>query len=323
MIELAVQRLLDLYKEPILIRDLNGKVQFSNAVARQLYGESWKTLPRRKMEWKRIVNQAQQMKQEFTSRVKRMNAEGYSVAMNLKVCPLWDAAGNFAGVIEYLPQPLSEPEPEPVRPAPSALTMAVAHDLRSPLAILQNLTLLMETRFDQRYIEMMRKQLCFCELIVNNFLEFAGGRDPRKAAVSLEEILGEVISEIPMPEDINLDIASFEGVMVEGDPGQIRHVVMNLIQNAVESMEGKPGVVRIGVTEQDEMMCLRISDAGPGIGPEDLLRVFQPFYSTKLRGFGLGLAACKQIVDAHGGKMEVESSPGNGTTFRVYLPIAG
>jgi signal transduction histidine kinase len=321
MIQLAMQQLLNIVKDSILIRDHNGVVYFSNDAAKQLYGDRLKVLTRRKSEWMRIVNQSHQMKQEFTSRVKRLNAKGYSVAMNLKIYPLWDEFGDFAGAIEYQNQPISHSENQ--RPAASALVMAVVHDLRSPLAILHNLTVLMETRFDQRYIEMMKKQLSFCESIVTNFLEYAGGRDPRKTSVSLEEILGEVVSEIPLPEDIHVDIASFEGVMIEGDPGQIRHVVMNLIKNAVESMEGQSGVVKIGVSEQDEMLCLKITDEGPGIEPQDLTRVFQPFYSTKLRGFGLGLAACKQIIDAHGGKMEVESAPGKGTTFRVFLPIAG
>ncbi|MCI0613281.1 HAMP domain-containing histidine kinase [bacterium] len=319
IVQLAVQQLLNIVKDPILIRDINGVVHFSNDAAKRFYGERLKLLTRRKSEWNRIVNQAHQMKQEFTTRVKRVNSKGYSFEMNLKIYALWDSFGKFEGAIEYLAQPESETQ----RPASSALAMAVVHDLRSPLAILQNLTVLMETRFDKRHTEMMRKQLEFCESIVTNFLEFAGEREPRKTAVSLEEILGEVISEIPLPDEVNLDIASVEGIMIEGDPGQIRHVVMNLIKNAVESMEGKPGVVKIGVNEQDEMLCLRITDDGPGIEPQDLVRVFQPFYSTKLRGFGLGLAACKQIVDAHGGKMEVESAPGKGTTFRVYLPLAG
>jgi signal transduction histidine kinase len=318
-VQLAVQQLLNIVKDPILIRDFNGVIHFSNDAAKRLYGERLKVLMRRKSEWKRIVNQAHQMKQEFTTRVKRMNSKGYSVVMNLKIHPMWDSFGEFEGAIEYQ----TESEPETQRPASSALVMAVAHDLRSPLAILQNLTVLMETRFDQRHIEMMKKQLGFCESIVTNFLEFAGERDPRKTAVSFEEILGEVISEIPVPEDIHVDIASYEGIMIEGDPGQIRHVVMNLIKNAVEAMEGKQGIVKVAVSEQDEMLCLRITDEGPGIEPQDLVRVFQPFYSTKLRGFGLGLAACKQIVDAHGGKMEIESAPGKGTTFRVYLPLAG
>jgi two-component system, NtrC family, sensor histidine kinase PilS len=319
IVQLAIQQLLNIVKDPILIRDLNGVVHFNNDAAINLYGDRIKILTRRKSEWKRIVNQAHQMKQEFTTLVKRVNSKGYSIKMDLKIYPLWDSSGEFAGAIEYQTLPESETQ----RPASSALAMAVAHDLRSPLAILQNLTVLMETRFDQRHIEMMKKQLGFCESIVTNFLEFSGEREPRKTAVSLEEILGEVISEIHMPEEIYLDIASVEGIMIEGDPGQIRHVVMNLIKNAVEAMEGKPGIIKIGVNEQDEMLCLKITDEGPGIEPQDLVRVFQPFYSTKLRGFGLGLAACKQIIDAHGGKMEVESSPGKGTTFRVYLPIAG
>jgi signal transduction histidine kinase len=321
MMNHAVKSLLEMQKEPIIIRDEFGKVQFGNRAAQILYGEGWETLRRRKAEWKRIVDLAHQMRHEFTIRVKRRNGSGYSVEMNIKVLPLWNEIQEFVGTIERIESlPMQQ---EPIRPSTTALALSVAHDLRSPLAILQNLTLLMDRRFEPRYVELMRKQLLYCESIVNNFLEFSGERDPRKATVSVEEILGEVISEIPVPEEISVDINTFENLMVEGDPGQIRHLVMNLIQNAVESMAGKNGVVKIGVSAKNEMMCLHITDAGPGIEAEDLTRVFQPFYSTKVRGFGLGLAACKQIVDAHGGNIEVESKPGSGTTFRVYLPLAG
>src|SRR5262245_11877467 len=100
MIQLAVQQLLNIVKDPILIRDMNGVVQFSNESAKELYGERIKVLARRTSEWKRIVKQGHQMKQEFTSRVKRLNSRGYSVVMNLKIYPLWDSLGNFAGAIE-------------------------------------------------------------------------------------------------------------------------------------------------------------------------------------------------------------------------------
>jgi signal transduction histidine kinase len=319
MLDHAVNSLLEIQKDPVVIRDKRGSVQFGNRAAKNLYGDTWNLLGRRKAEWKRIVNQAQKMRQEFTTHVKRRNASGYSIGINLKIVPLWNESEELIGVIERIDTSAQET----VRPSATALTMSVAHDLRSPLAILQNLALLMETNFKPRHVEIMKKQLIYCESIVNNFLEYAGERLPRKAAVSLEEILGEVISEIPVPEEIKLDITAFESLMVEGDPGQLRHLVMNLIQNAVESMDGKHGVVQIAVSTKDEMMCLNVTDAGAGIESEDLMRVFQPFYSTKLRGFGLGLAACKQIVDAHGGNIEVESIPGAGTTFRVYLPLAG
>jgi signal transduction histidine kinase len=317
MLNHAMKFLLEMQKDPILLRDEIGNVKFGNRASQILYGETWETLRNRKAEWKRIVDLANQMRQEFTIRVKRRNASGFSIEMDVKIQPLWNDSHEFIGAIERIEQH------EPVRPSASALALSFAHDLRSPLAILQNLTLLLETRFEPRYVEVMRKHLIHCESIVNNFLEFSGERDPRKVSVSLEEILAEVISEVPVPDEISVDVHSFENLMVEGDPGQLRHLVMNLVQNAVESMEGKNGVVKIGVSSKNEMMCLDISDAGPGIEADDLMRVFQPFYSTKVRGFGLGLAACKQIVDAHGGNIEVESTPGSGTTFRVYLPLAG
>jgi signal transduction histidine kinase len=320
MMNQTIKSLLEMQKEAILIRDENGKILYGNRAAQTLYGEKWDSLRRRPAEWKRIVESSQKMQQEFTLNVKRKNTSGYSIEMSIKILPLWNENQKFCGVIERVDSASSKQNE--LKPSAVALAMSVAHDLRSPLAILQNLALLMETRFEPRYLNLMRKQLVYCESIVNNFLEVSGERDPRKAAISVESILGEVISEIPVPEEISLDITAFENVMVEGDPGQLRHLMMNLIQNAVESMQGKEGVVKIGVSAKNEMMCLDISDEGPGIEAQDLHRVFQPFYSTKIRGFGLGLAACKQIVDAHGGNIEIESTPGTGTTFRVYLPLA-
>src|SRR5262245_47122304 len=97
IVQLAIQQLLNIVKDPIMISYLNGVVHYNNAAAMSLYGDRIKILARRKSEWKRIVNQAHQMKQEFTTRVKRVNSKGYSVKMNLKIFPLWDSLGEFAG----------------------------------------------------------------------------------------------------------------------------------------------------------------------------------------------------------------------------------
>ncbi len=127
--------------------------------------------------------------------------------------------------------------------------------------------------------------------------------------------------------------------IIEADVGQIQQIVMNLIMNAAEAYDGASGVVTIAtchtrvneddprrqVLSGDELTpgsyaVLQVSDAGSGMDSETLTRIFDPFFTTKFTGRGLGLAAVLGIVRGHGGGIQVESEPGEGTTFTVYLP---
>jgi PAS domain S-box-containing protein len=127
---------------------------------------------------------------------------------------------------------------------------------------------------------------------------------------------------------------------IEADASQIRQIIMNLVINASEAVEGKPGAIRLtthvvvlpqpGVGDAGsatmvapgDYVCMEISDSGAGMTPEVLARIFDPFFSTKFTGRGLGLAAVLGIVRTHGGTLKVQSTPGHGSTFRVYLPVS-
>jgi len=126
--------------------------------------------------------------------------------------------------------------------------------------------------------------------------------------------------------------------VVEADPGQMRQVVLNLVVNAAESMEGREGAVAVRTSTMfadaadlaesfgsrdlapGEYVVLEVTDCGRGIDPEQRSRLFEPFFSTKSHGRGLGLSVVLGIVRAHGGAVQVSSEPGHGTTFRVLLP---
>jgi CheY-like chemotaxis protein len=125
-----------------------------------------------------------------------------------------------------------------------------------------------------------------------------------------------------------------------GDPSQIGQIIMNLVLNAAESLGGSPGMLRITTSlytlQKDSLpdalpagslaagphVCLEVSDTGSGMSPEVLARIFDPFFSTQFAGRGLGLAAVLGIVRTHHGGLTVSSTPGAGSTFRVYLPAA-
>jgi signal transduction histidine kinase len=119
-----------------------------------------------------------------------------------------------------------------------------------------------------------------------------------------------------------------EGIAVEGDPARLEQVVANLLSNAAHAIaEGAPERNEVAITvdvQGDGRAFVEVTDTGCGIRPEDMARVFDPFFTTKAvgAGMGLGLAVCHGIVAAHGGEMQVRSTPGEGSSFRVLLPVA-
>ncbi len=105
-------------------------------------------------------------------------------------------------------------------------------------------------------------------------------------------------------------------------PGEMGQVLMNLLANALDAVEsaGTSGRIRVSTEEQMGRIMVSVSDNGTGLKPESIPLIFEPFYTTKPRGMGLGLAICHQIITHHQGEIRVSSSPGEGTTFSIYLP---
>nr|MDJ0853390.1 ATP-binding protein [Myxococcota bacterium] len=114
---------------------------------------------------------------------------------------------------------------------------------------------------------------------------------------------------------------------VLGDPGALKQVFLNLLKNAAEILEKGGGRVRVAIhpIQEGSAVAVEVADDGPGIEADDVARIFEPFFTAKPagQGTGLGLAICRRIVEAHEGRIEVESSPGAGATFRVVLPVHG
>jgi signal transduction histidine kinase len=119
--------------------------------------------------------------------------------------------------------------------------------------------------------------------------------------------------------EVRLDLAG--APVVEGDEGQLRQALLNVLKNAVEAQpEGGSVVVR--TADDGVVVRLVVEDRGQGVASEDLPRIFEPFYTTKQSGTGLGLPITRQIVEAHGGRIECGSEPGKGTKFEIVLPAA-
>ncbi|MBM3847764.1 MAG: GHKL domain-containing protein, partial [Verrucomicrobia bacterium] len=108
--------------------------------------------------------------------------------------------------------------------------------------------------------------------------------------------------------------------VVHIDSSQMKQVLVNLMKNAIQAMT-RGGILTLRTSESSEGVVLSVEDTGGGIPPETLSRIFEPFYTTKKRGSGLGLMIVQRIVTEHGGRVGVESHVGKGTEFRIWLPL--
>ena len=108
---------------------------------------------------------------------------------------------------------------------------------------------------------------------------------------------------------------------IQADENQLRQAFLNLLRNAGEAMAGAGGTLLVATAATDGALEIAVSDTGPGIEEDHLKQVFEPFFSTKERGTGLGLALTQQIIHEHGGTIAVRSAPGDGTVFTISLPL--
>jgi CheY-like chemotaxis protein len=168
--------------------------------------------------------------------------------------------------------------------------------------------------------------------LTQQLLTFARGGEPVRSAVRLPEVLKEAAHFALHGSKVRCDFAIEDGLWTaEVDKGQIGQVVQNLVINAVQAMPDG-GVMHISMRNQrlaasavrqldeGDYLCIVISDTGSGIRPEHLARIFDPYFTTKQSGSGLGLATVYSIIRKHQGHIEVESELGRGTRFRFWLP---
>jgi len=161
--------------------------------------------------------------------------------------------------------------------------------------------------------------------VITQLLDLARPRELRVHPYPLSKILEHPLKLIQADLDkkrIKLILGSLRDDEVEVDSDQITQALLNLFLNAMESM-GEGGKLRMTTISNREKggVEIWISDTGPGIGKEQLTRIFDPFFSTKKKGTGLGLAITAKIIEAHRGEISVESEKGKGATFKIFLPV--
>ncbi len=208
----------------------------------------------------------------------------------------------------------------------AALLLAISHELRSPITRMRvNLELLDDSDIKNSLIEDTREM----EHLVSNILESerlnANYAPLNRSQMDLAETIEEVIRDYFPMENIERELIP---VSVYFDKIRMRLLIKNLLDNACRYSADKKTAVEIKLERQGDSLVLRVSDQGPGIAEEDLRHITEPFYradSARQRstgGYGLGLYLCRLIVEAHAGSIEIQSSPGNGTSIIVRFLIS-
>jgi signal transduction histidine kinase len=208
------------------------------------------------------------------------------------------------------------------------LAGGVAHELRNPLGAIKNATYFLNMALAEpsprikTALEILDKEVGTSERIINSLLDLARTRSPFRQPVDLNHAVQEALSRVAVPENVQVATQLDETFpTIPADPDQLAQVLGNLILNAVQAMPQGGHLNIQSLVPSPEWVAVSISDTGVGIPPENLGRLFEPLFTTKARGIGLGLALVKSLVEGHGGKVEVQSQVGKGSTFTVTLPI--
>ncbi|MFH1260073.1 MAG: ATP-binding protein [Elusimicrobiota bacterium] len=212
------------------------------------------------------------------------------------------------------------------------LAAMVAHELRNPLTVIKLAIYSIKKKNSNQAIEShlanIETKISDSEQIINNLLFYSKIQKPRREDVLIYDLLEECVKNVrnkfsDLKVKIRENYKKIKKITINFDPLQMKEVFNNILNNAFESLSNGRGEVEVAADydESREEINIIFKDNGSGIDPDDLKKVGEPFFSRKSRGTGLGLTVCFRIIGLHGGKIDVKSDKGKGTTFKITLPV--
>ncbi len=202
------------------------------------------------------------------------------------------------------------------------VTRMLRHDLRSPLQSINNAAQMMEldNSTSSEMLTIIRDNVKYISELLDDLRTMTTVRSLVKEPLEVDALIRRLLDRRILPDDIEVELRLRRGVKVWADGTKLTRVVDNLINNAVEAMP-RGGRLTLESRVEDDEYVITVGDDGEGISEDDMSMIFRPFFSTKETGMGLGLTYCREVVEAHGGSIEVESEEGVGTVVTIWLPL--
>jgi len=342
----------------IITNDLDYRITYCNTMAEQLFGyPAAKLIGKTPLELYsgKLINPSQfedaiaQVKREgeFRFSIEQETPDGIRY-VDARVAGIHDAEGELAGYSLFARNITRQKESERIMlkasrmEATATLAAGIAHDFNNLMVgVLGNAELAKMRCVDDAVVSDMLNSIAASAGkagdLAQQLLAYARGGKYQPRVISLNEVVEDVISlnERSFPPRIRIE-RHLEPDLANtlADPTQLTQVVMNLCLNSVEAIE-ESGYISIATSNvvkdpafksahpdltEPEYICLTVTDNGAGMDPDTLLKIFEPFFSSKFQGRGLGLAAVYGIINNHRGEIAVNSTPGKGTCFDIYLP---
>ena len=212
----------------------------------------------------------------------------------------------------------------------------VAHEVRNPLGTIRaSVFSIGEARKKndderlKRALSLAERNVSRCDNIISELLDFTRNRELHLKKVDLDTWLKRLLSELEVPETIQVETTFKSEMLITVDTEDVRRAIINVVENAIQAMDGQSshdGVherrIHISTKTEDGRVLISIQDTGPGIHEEELEKIFEPLYSTKPYGIGLGLPIVRKIMKQHRGGFEIQSQWGSGTIAVLWLPLS-
>jgi two-component system NtrC family sensor kinase len=302
----------------------------------ELIGSHIKTLFEDISEAERILNRVvKEGRFDGEATLKRSNGETFPAYLSMR--QILDARGEARALIGVARDITSEKEKERLEKqifeaeklaSIGQLAAGVAHEINNPLTSVSLITeqLLREVEDEKvlRKLRIIERQVEGAAKIARSLLNFARQITPEIGDVDINNLLTRVLEELSFHMgNITLKKDFGELPLIKGDELQLKQAFANVILNAIQAIDDE-GEIAVSTRAKDGAVEIKISDTGRGIPKEHLSRIFEPFFTTKElgKGTGLGLAIVHGVIERHGGKIEVESELGKGTSFTITLPVA-
>ena len=207
------------------------------------------------------------------------------------------------------------------------LASNVAHELRNPLSAIKNISYFLSRMGafsddkSKQMVNMLSSEVLRANKIITDLLDYSKTKKLNKQEVPIETFIEKAIVSVPMPQQIEL-IKQIEPMTVFVDPDKMTQIIINLLSNAKDAMPADGGEITITTGKTAKNFYIKVEDTACGMDDETVSRLFEPLFTTKLKGIGLGLSIVKEIIEAHSGTISVKSKKGVGTTFTIEIPLA-